>query len=225
MRRRALSGWVFDRHADDGAVFGPRAVVVLDVLEAQELFQDEPAKRRALANAAVGNHVLIAGDAFAAVELAQLVGSLERAVLVGCLVPRDVRGAWYVAGALGSLGHTWRGDDLAVELGWRAHVDQCRARWPIQDVAQEGAQREVRLLGCVGRTCGRRRVRRVRSAFGLPLLASAVHQRAVLMAVDLAHPVREGREPVVGVAVEDDARVVADARFAQQLLPVFLRWN
>src|SRR3954468_8596056 len=46
---------LLDRHVDEVAPLGPRAVVVLDVVAAQELVQDEPAVRRALADAAVGD--------------------------------------------------------------------------------------------------------------------------------------------------------------------------
>ena len=67
-----------------------------------------------------------------------------------------LRGARDVAGSLGGLAHAGRRDDLAVELGRRAHVDErelgvAEAR---QDVVAEGPQREVGLGQLVA---GRRR--------------------------------------------------------------------
>src|SRR5438132_13287512 len=114
----ALAGGVFDGHAHDRAVLGPAAVVVLDVVEAEQLLEHEPRVRRTLADAAVGDHVLIGRDALVAVQLTQVFGRLERAILVGRLGPRDTLGTRHVPRALGGLGHAWRGDDFAVELGW-----------------------------------------------------------------------------------------------------------
>ncbi len=79
-----------DRHADERAVLGPRAVVVLDVRLVEDLVQHEPGVRRALADAAVGDGVLAEVDARVAVQRAQLVVRAERAVVVRGLAPRDV---------------------------------------------------------------------------------------------------------------------------------------
>ena len=51
----------------------------------------------------------------------------------------------------------------------------------------------------------------------LPLLAAAVEQLDVLVAVQLEVPVRVGGEPVVVAAVEDHGVVVGDAAVAEQL--------
>ena len=53
-----MSDVLLDRHADERAVLGPRAVVVLDVLVAEQLVQREPGVAGALADAAVGDGVL-----------------------------------------------------------------------------------------------------------------------------------------------------------------------
>ena len=82
-------GSAFDRDVDEVAPLGPRAVVVLDVGVAEQLAEDEPGVRAALADAAVGEHLLLGRDALRAVELAQLVGRLERAVVADRLRPRD----------------------------------------------------------------------------------------------------------------------------------------
>ena len=56
-----------------------------------------------------------------------------------------------------------------------------------------------------------------RAAVELPLLAAAVEQLDVLVAVELEVPVRVRGEPVVVAAVEDDGVVVGDALVGQQL--------
>ena len=81
-------GALLDRDADQVAPLGPGAVVVADVLVAEQLVQHEPGVGRALADPAVGDDRLALGDhALAGVELAQLVGRLEGAVLVDGLRP------------------------------------------------------------------------------------------------------------------------------------------
>ena len=103
--------------------------------------------RRALADPAVGDDVLVGRHALGLVQGLSSSAALERAVLADRLGPRDRRGARDVAGPLGGLGHARRGDDLAVELGRRADVDEGEGRVaePRQDVVAERAQREVRL--------------------------------------------------------------------------------
>src|SRR3954471_10163880 len=88
-----------DWHRDHVAPLGPRAVVVLHVAFAQQLVQHEPGVRRALADPAVRDDRLAgAGHALAAVKLAQLVGRLERPVLLPRLRPRPRTRARDVAG-------------------------------------------------------------------------------------------------------------------------------
>src|SRR3972149_12209604 len=97
---RALS---LDRLADHAAPLRPGAVVVADLRVAEQVLQDEPGVRRALADAAIGDGRLVLGDAGAPVEFGQLVGGLERAIIVHSLGPGDVHGAGDVAAALGRL--------------------------------------------------------------------------------------------------------------------------
>ena len=52
----------------------------------------------------------------------------------------------------------------------------------------------------------------------LPLLAAAVHDPAVFVAIELEHPQRIAGPPVVPVAVEDDGRVVGDPVGLAELL-------
>ena len=69
---------LLDRDVDQVAPLGPGAVVVLDVVLAEQLVQDEPGVRGALADPAVGDHRLaVLEHAGLGVELAQLVGRLN----------------------------------------------------------------------------------------------------------------------------------------------------
>src|SRR3954452_11708060 len=82
-----LRGVLLDRDVDEVAPLRPRTVVVAHVALAEQLVEHEPGVRRALADAAVGDDPLAAEDALTAVELAQLVGGLERPVLLDGLRP------------------------------------------------------------------------------------------------------------------------------------------
>ena len=62
------TGFVDDGGADEVAPLGPGAVVVADLVEAQQILEDEPGVRTALADAAVGDDFVFAGDAFGLVE-------------------------------------------------------------------------------------------------------------------------------------------------------------
>ena len=79
-------------------------------------------------------------------------------------------------------------------------------------IAVVGCRRGVRLVA--GRLTG---VGGQRAAVELPLLAAAVEQLDVLVAVQLEVPVGVRGEPVVVAAVEDHGVVVGDAAVGQQL--------
>src|SRR3990172_9519366 len=128
---RALA---LDRLADHAAPLRPGAVVVADLRVAEQVLQDEPGVRGALADAAVGDGGLVLHDAGAPVKLGQLPGGLEGAVLVHGLGPGDVRGAGDVAAALRRLEEPRRGQDLAGELGRRTYVHQV-ARLAVHEAA------------------------------------------------------------------------------------------
>src|SRR5437868_2273456 len=95
-----MSDVLFDWYADERAVFGPRAVVVLHIRLLENLMQHEPRVCRPLPDAAVGNRVLGQVDASLLIQLLQLVVAPEGAVVVRGLRPRDVLGSRNVAGAL-----------------------------------------------------------------------------------------------------------------------------
>src|SRR5438094_10591961 len=77
------------RRADEVAPLGPRAVVVLHVLEAQQMLQHKPREARAFADAAVRDDRRVALDPLIAVELLQLVDALECPIVVAVLPPRN----------------------------------------------------------------------------------------------------------------------------------------
>src|SRR5262245_7527187 len=110
------SASLLHRGANQVAPFGPRAVVVLHVLEAEQVLQDEPREARALADAAVRDHRPIARDALRGIERRQIVVALERAVVVAVLAPRDALGAGNVPAALAGFRQPGRREDLAREL-------------------------------------------------------------------------------------------------------------
>src|SRR6185295_860109 len=91
---------LFDRRADQVAPLGPRAVIVLDVAEAEQMLHHEPGEARSLADAAVRNHRPVAGDALRRIHRLQIVEALERAVVVAVLPPRNALRAGDVAAAL-----------------------------------------------------------------------------------------------------------------------------
>src|SRR5260370_8751333 len=88
------------------------------------MLEDEPSVRATLADAAVGDDFVFAGNALGLVEFLQVVEGLEGAIFVRSLGPGDIRGLGNMAGALGGFGHAWRGDDLACELIDGADVDE-----------------------------------------------------------------------------------------------------
>src|SRR5439155_11914059 len=123
-----------DGDPDERAVFRPGTVVVLDVLVAQQLAQDEPGVSRPLTDAAVGDDVLVRHDVRALVEALELVRRLERSVLVGGLAPRDVGSTRDVARHLGLLlGEMGGGQQLAAVLLGRPDVDELDLADLLQD--------------------------------------------------------------------------------------------
>src|SRR5215471_12178895 len=92
---------LLDRHVDQVAPLGPAAVVVADVREAEQVFEREPRVAAALADTAVRDRVASGRELVVfAVQLLQLVGRLERAVVrVDRLRPRDALRAGNVPAA------------------------------------------------------------------------------------------------------------------------------
>src|SRR5437764_10098688 len=95
-----VASGLLDGHADQAAPLGPRAVVILDVLIAEQVGEHKPRVAAALANTAVRYHPLVGRDALALVEGAQLLRTFEGAIGVDGLAPRDAPGAGDVPGAL-----------------------------------------------------------------------------------------------------------------------------
>ncbi len=117
-----------------------------------------------------------------------------------------------------------RGEQLAGELVGRADVDQVLRADRLDHVVAEGADRGVLRLGLVvgGGALGHVVAGDQLAGVQLPLLAAAVEELDVVVAVQLEVPVGVGREPVVVAAVEDHGVVVGDALGRQELLEALL---
>src|SRR5690606_30994401 len=127
-----------DGYADQGAVLGPRAVVVLDVGVAEQLAQDKPGVRRALTDAAVRDRGLAAVETGRGVQRPQLLVGLEGAVLVRGLRPRHVDRRRDVTRALRLLlGQVRRREQAAGVLVRGAHVDEVLLVDRVDDLVPE----------------------------------------------------------------------------------------
>src|SRR5436309_1501925 len=208
------------------APFRPRAVVIADVRVAEEVLQDEPRVGRPLPDPAVRDDLLVRRHAFRFVEGLEFFRRLERPILVHRLRPGDILRSGDVTAALRVLRRVfWRREDLAAELLRAAYVDEDLARLLVclPHVREVRPERLVRFLRGEGRRGERGHVFRHRQVLSNPLLPPAVQEDDLADAVILEHPEREGREPVVEVAVQDDLMVVRDAEAAEEGLEAFLR--
>src|SRR4051812_30849960 len=113
-------------------------------------------------------------------------------------------------------------EQLAAELVRRTHVDEVELPDCLDDLVAERTDLVVGLLRLVRRRRALRNLLDQLTAVELPLLATAVEQLDVVVAVELEVPVRVRREPVVVAAVEHDRVVVANALRRQQLLELLL---
>src|SRR5204862_7816193 len=84
----SLSG-LLDGRPDQVAPLRPRAVVILDVRDSNQMLQHEPRMARAFADAAIGDHWRARRDSCATIQRFQLVDALECAVIVARLRPRN----------------------------------------------------------------------------------------------------------------------------------------
>ncbi len=175
--------------------------------------------RATLADAAVGDDFVFAGNALGLVEFLQVVEGLEGAIFVRSLSPGDIRGLGNMAGALGGFGHAWRGDDLACELIDGANVDELAGFAALEDgedfflASAKGIVGAGDVIGRGRDVCG---ILGDRALFFEPFLAAAVDEADVPVAVQLQLPKGVGGEPVVVVAIEQDGGVVGNARGAQK---------
>src|SRR5271170_4566122 len=104
-----------NRRADQIPPLRPRSVVILHPVVTQQILQHEPGMRTALADAAIGDHFIVARDSLALIELLQGVGRLEGAVLCSGLRPGYACGAGDMAAALRGFRHSRRRDYFAAE--------------------------------------------------------------------------------------------------------------
>src|SRR5690349_6616613 len=106
---RSLPSGFFNGRGDEVAVFGPTAIVVLHVVDADEIFHYEPRVAGALADAAIGDGVLLRVHALLlAVNAHQVVGGFERAIGGDRGAPRNAFRAGDVAAALRGFTHAGR---------------------------------------------------------------------------------------------------------------------
>src|SRR5882724_440843 len=103
--------WFLDRRPDQIAPFGPGAVVVLHVLEAEKILHRKPRQARALTDAAVGDDRLVARNPLLGIQRLQLAETLEGPIVVAVLPPRNALGAGNVATALAGLRQSGRGEN------------------------------------------------------------------------------------------------------------------
>src|SRR5437762_789229 len=116
----------FDRCADFIAPFGPRTIVIANVIESQEVGEHKPSVTRAFANSAIDNCIPVGTDsALIEIDFCQFPGWLKCGVIIGGGLPRHALCSWNVAAAqhavLRILLHV---RDLAPVFARRPHVDQ-----------------------------------------------------------------------------------------------------
>ena len=159
-------------------------------VEAEQLLEHEPGVRRALADAAVGDDVLVRGDALVGVERSRSSADLKvPSSLTACAHGRC--GAGDVAAALSRLGSP--GGAMISPLnsaGERTSTSgraAARRRLAARRRGRRGASGRARRL--VARAALGPAASVVSgAALGYPLLAAAVHQPHVAVAVHLEHP-------------------------------------
>src|SRR5581483_6863457 len=118
------SGTALHRRSNQVAPFGPGAIIVGDVFEAEQILQNEPCVAGAFANPAIRDNRLGAINAFRAINLLEFFPRFERAVLVACLAPRNTAGARDMTAPLARFRKTWRRENFAGELLRATNVDQ-----------------------------------------------------------------------------------------------------
>src|SRR5215467_7626998 len=212
--------FIHDGSADEVAPLGPGAVIVANLVEAEQILEREPRVRAALTDAAVGDDFARTADALIAIELLQIVEGLESAVLVSGLRPGNIGGLGNMAGALRGFAHPRRRDDFAGELINGTNVDELAGLLAVEDrgdVFLESADGFVGGRNAIGGGGDAGEVLGECALFLEPFLAAAVDEANILVAVELELPERIGREPVVIVTVKNDARVIGDAGIAEKL--------
>src|SRR6478672_4441421 len=193
----SVTGSPLDRDAHGVAPLGPRAVVVAHRLETEQVRQDEPRVRRALADAAVRDHVVRGRESLLLqVDGLEVLTGLERAVLVGRTCPRHGLGAGDVSAAhrtlLRVVGHV---QQLARVLAGGADVDEWLAEMR-EHVVLEGTDRGVVTVGhgIVHRRRGGHVTRQL-AALGDPLCTAAVEEPDVLVPEEAEDPQRIHHPP------------------------------
>ena len=174
--------------------------------------QHEPGVAGPLADAAVDDHVVVAGQpGLAQVDRLELGAGAEGAVLGGGARPRHAAGTGDVPAAQRAFLRVVRHvQQLAAVLPRRPDVDQ-RLAQVRHDLVLERA--DLAVVAVDDRVVGRRPLRLVggqRAALGDPLGPSAVHQPDIGVREQRDDPQGVRGPPVVPVAVEHQRGVAAD---------------
>src|SRR6202041_1256873 len=218
--RSGRGAFFFDGGADEIAPFGPRTIVVLHVVITQQILEHEPGVGTAFADAAVGDDGVLAIDSLAIVERFEGVRGFEGAIFVGRLGPGDAGGAGNVAAALGGFAHARRRNDFSGEFVGRTDVHKLSGFLFFDECEYfifSGAQRFVGGAGVIGGGSNLGGIGGQRTLFFHPLLATAIDEPGILVAVIFQLPQSVGGEPVVIVTVKKNCGVVGNAGLAQQL--------
>lgn len=173
-------------------------------------------------DAAVGDDVLVPGDALQLVQFPQRGCVLESTVLLHRLGPGDVRGTRDVSAPQRSLvGVIRHVETFTGELFPAAYVDQSAFAGlhpddVLQYVGRESTDRGIAVRHGVITFFDLLKLRGQRAALSDPFLTATVHQTHVLMPVVLEEPEGVSRPPVRLVAVQHDRVRVADALVRHQ---------
>jgi len=205
----------FDRDADDAPPLRPRAVVDADVLVADELVQREPSHRRAMAQAAVGDHLVARSHPDLVEDAPKLIRRPERPVLAEKALVREVTRAGDVASPLGAVVER-RGDGryaLAPVLLRRAEVqDPLRSlTHGVEDSVATDPGARVLVAGCVPYPRVLRPTRRHRMAAVDPGAPTSIEEQELRPPEHLHHPKRV-RPELERVADENDRRFACDPK-------------
>ena len=201
-----------DRGAYQVAPLGPRSVVVLALLEAEQIGEHEPGVRGALADSAVGDDGTTPGEPrLFLVDLLELVRALEEVrVGIGCPRPGDVLGTRDMAASerafVRVVGHV---EALAPVFLRAAHVHQRTLSLHVRhDVVAERPDARVVAGSHLDVAGGQRRhLLDERALLVHPTGAPAVDDLEVFHSEQAEHPEAVGRPPVVLVPIEHDGVV------------------
>src|SRR6185503_3204690 len=120
--RSCGGGALLNRCTNQVAPLSPRAVVVLHIFVAEQIFQNKPGMTGSFSNAAISNDGLGARDAFVLIQRLEFIERLEGPVIVAGFRPGDATSAGNVPAALTRLWQAGRRKNLTSEFRTTANV-------------------------------------------------------------------------------------------------------